>query len=286
MVVGILAAVITALAYGTASVLQARGAQSVTDDSVTQGGAPSLRSTVAAMLTASFLAGLALDGLGFIGNLVSARVAPLFLVQPIVAANLAVTAVLAAIVLHARLSVRDRVAIGVVVVALVLLGFSAGSEGHEGGRSIHWVVLIAGVALVALGLLGIRLAGRRVPVVAGLLGGSLFGVMTVAVRVVNGLDPVDLGSLLTDPAAYAIALSGVGGFYLFTVALQTGSVSAAAAAMVIGETVIPGVVGILALGDTVRPGWTAVAVIAFTAAVVGGVTIAASPAVAEVESAG
>ena len=62
MVIGIVAAILAALAYGTASVLQARGAQSVEDGTV--GAAPSLRSTVTAMLTVSFLLGLVLDGIG------------------------------------------------------------------------------------------------------------------------------------------------------------------------------------------------------------------------------
>ena len=54
---------------------------------------------------------------------------------------------------------------------------------------------------------------------------------------------------------------------MFTVALQKGAVSAASAALVVGETVVPGVIGILVLGDTTRAGWGAVAVIAFVAAV-------------------
>lgn len=282
MLIGIVAALIAALAYGTASVLQARGAQSVADPDAAAGAAPSLRSTITAMLTVTFLGGLVLDGVGFISNLVAARIAPLFLVQPIVAANLAVTAVLAAVVLRIALRPRDWAAIGVIVVALVLLGVSAGTEGHEGdGRGMHWAVLIAGVVLLLAGLGGIRLAGGRVAVPAGLLGGVLFGVMTTAVRIVDGLDPVDLGALLRDPAAYAIVLCGVGGFYLFTVALQTGSVSAAAASLVVGETVIPGVVGVALLGDTFRSGWMPVAIIAFLAAVVGAVAIATSTAVAE-----
>ena len=53
--------------------------------------------------------------------------------------------------------------------------------------------------------------------------------------------------LVIDPAAYAVVVAGVGGFYLFTVALQAGSVNAAAAALVVGETVIPGAVGLTLL---------------------------------------
>ncbi|WGJ85867.1 DMT family transporter [Gordonia sp. SMJS1] len=285
MLIGILAAVFAALAYGTASVLQARGAQSV-EDAGAPGEAPSLRSTITAMLTVSFLAGTALDGIGFLGNMVAARMIPLFLAQPIVSANLVVTVVLATLFLHARLSVRDWTAIAVVVVSLVLLGFSAGDEGHEHEWWLHWAVLVVGAAILGLGAAILPRMQSRVAVLAGLSAGVLFGVLAVAVRILDGLDPFDLGELLTDPALYAIILCGPGGFYMFTVALQKGSVSAASAALVVGETVVPGVIGILVLGDTTRAGWGAVAVIAFVAAVAGAVVVAMSPVVEAVERAG
>ncbi|AZZ80327.1 hypothetical protein C5O27_03790 [Gordonia alkanivorans] len=286
MLIGILAAVFAALAYGTASVLQARGAQSVADTGAGPGEAPSLRSTIAAMLTVAFIAGMALDGIGFLGNLVAARMIPLFLAQPIVSANLVVTVVLATIVLKAKLSQRDWIAIGVVVVALVLLGFAAGDEGRKHEWWLHWAVLIAAVIILGFGAAILPRMQSRAAVLAGLSGGVLFGVLAVAVRILDGLDPFDLGELFTDPALYAIILAGPGGFYMFTVALQKGAVSAASASLVVGETVVPGVIGIVVLGDTVREGWGPVAVIAFIAAVIGAVVVAMSPVIEEVERAG
>ncbi|GAC70955.1 hypothetical protein [Gordonia soli] len=281
MIIGIIAAVLAALAYGTASVLQARGAQSVAPgpDDAPAGSGPTLRSTITAMLTVSFLIGVALDSLGFVGNLVSARLAPLFLAQTIVSANLVVTAVLAIVVLGTRLSAKEWTAIGVVVVSLVVLGLAAADEGHgHDGAALHVGVLVVGAVLLGAGLLAVRLLGARVAVVAGLAGGVLFGLMAVAVRILHGVNDFDIPRMLTDPALYAIVLCGVGGFYLFTVALQTGSVNGAAAALVVGETVIPGIVGILVLGDATRPGWQVVAVIAFIAAVCGAVYVALSGA--------
>lgn len=309
MIIGVVAAILAALAYGTASVLQARGArdaeQSVQLEPLqseplqseplqrealqpghaeagtgTRISAPSLRSTITAMLTVSFLAGMALDALGFVGSLVSARLAPLFLSQTIISANLIVTAVLAVFVLDTRPSRRDWIAIGVVVVSLVVLGISAAGEGHRhDGVGLHWAVLGVGLGLLVIGVVAIRsMSGPVIALTAGILGGVLFGVMAVAVRVADGIDPFELGSLLTDPAVYAIVVCGVGGFYLFTVALQSGSVNGAAAALVVGETVVPGVIGILALGDATRPGWGLIAACAFVAAVAGAVTVALSGA--------
>lgn len=217
--------------------------------------------------------------------MVAARLLPLFLAQPIVSANLVVTVVLAVLFLHARLSTRDWAAIGVVVAALVVLGVAAGEEGHAEDPWLHWAVLGVGLGLLAIGAAVLVRLRSHVAVLAGLTGGVLFGVLAVAVRIVDGLDPFDVGMLLGDPAFWAILVCGPGGFYMFTVALQTGSVSAASASLVVGETVIPGVVGIALLGDTTRAGWQIPAVIAFVAAVVGAVVVAMSPVVEEVEGA-
>ncbi|GAB92242.1 hypothetical protein [Gordonia rhizosphera] len=284
MVIGLVAAVFAALAYGTASVLQAHGARSVADshgpDDRAASHPPPMRSTLTAMVTVPFLAGVVLDGCGFVGNLVAARLLPLFLAQPIVSANLVVTAVLASLFLHVRLRVRDRVAIGVVVVSLVILSVASATEGHgHDGVWLHWTVLVLGVALIVGGLGLLQMTGAHIAVIAGLLAGVDFGVMAVAVRIVHGLDPMSLSSMLADPACYAIVVCGVGGFYLFTVALQTGSVNGAAAALIVGETVVPGAVGIALLGDVTRTGWGPIALIAFVAAVGGAATVATSPEV-------
>ena len=59
---------------------------------VTATGAPTLRSTIHAALTPTFVAGMVLDIVGFLGSIVSARLIPLFLSQTIISANLVVTA--------------------------------------------------------------------------------------------------------------------------------------------------------------------------------------------------
>lgn len=84
--------------------------------------------------------------------------------------------------------------------------------------------------------------------------------------------------LLADPATWAVLVAGLGGFYLFTVALQVGSVNGVAAALVVGETVVPGIVGVVLLGDASRPGYGWLVAVAFIAAVAGAVALAFSSA--------
>jgi drug/metabolite transporter (DMT)-like permease len=254
-------------------VLQAYGARRSRDPAQT--GGPTLHSTASAALTPAFLAGMVLDGLGFLASLVSARLIPLFLSQTIISANLVVTALLGVVVLRVRLHGRDWLAIGTVVASLVVLAFTTGHLGTgTGSPGLHWALLVAALVILAGGVVLARRLGSRTAIPAGLIAGVLYGTMAVAVRVADGLDPLRLGALLTDPAALTIAVAGIGGFYLFTVALQLGSVNGAAAALVVGETVIPGILGVVLFGDTARSGYGWLVVLAFCAAVAGAVAVA------------
>jgi len=276
------AALLACVGYGAASVLQAYGARSsaaaVSDRDegpVATTGGPTLRSTISAALTPAFIAGMALDVLGFAGSIVSARLIPLFLSQTIISANLVVTAVLGVAVLGVRLHGRDWVAIGTVIVSLCVLGLTAGHRGTSTAQpGMHWGLLSASLVILAGGVGLIRLLGARAAVAAGLIAGVLYGAMAVAVRVLDGLDPLRLDILLADPASWTIAIAGLGGFYLFTVALQLGSVNGAAAALVVGETVVPGIIGVVLLGDTAERGLGWLVALAFVGAVTGAVAVA------------
>lgn len=278
-----MAALLACVGYGTASVLQAYGARSSSaaakahgeNAMVTDTGAPSLAATVAAALTPAFICGMVLDGLGFVGTMVAARMIPLFLSQTIMSANLVVTAVLGVAVLGVRLRTRDWVAIAVVVLALCVLGLTAGETGRDtAAPAVHWGVLMVSLVMLAGGLVLIRTLGARAAIPAALVAGLLYGAMAVAVRVLDGVDPFRFGVLLVDPASWAVAVAGLGGFYLFTVALQLGSVNGAAAALVVGETVVPGIAGVVLLGDTAAPGLGWLVVVAFVVAVSGAVAVA------------
>ncbi|MDL9947389.1 EamA/RhaT family transporter [Gordonia sp. ABSL11-1] len=292
MTAGIVIAVIGSFAFAAAAVLQALGADQVAQRAAVREerrrsskAHPSLRSTLATMLTVPFLVGFVFDIVGFVSTILSARLIPLFLSQTIISARLVATALLAMVVLHVSLKPRDWIAGTVVVASLVLLAVSAGREGVENDPWMRWAVLIAGPALIGVGVIVMRTVHKHLAAATGLIAGAVFGVMAVASRILDGLDPFDAGALFTDPALYALLISGIGGFYLFTVALQTGSVNGAAAALVVGQTVLPGAVGIIFLGDVTRAGWGPVAIVAFVAAVVGGVVLASSGAVTAVESA-
>jgi hypothetical protein len=280
MIVGLVTAVAASVCYGTGSVLQAVGARrSARRESAAAGttsyGGPSLLSTAKAAVTWEFLLGSVLDLVGFGLGALAARLLPLFLSQTVISANLVITAVLGIKLLGIRLNRPEWLSIAVVCSALVLL---AGAAGHEGsGRtpiSTHWWLLAASALVIGGGIVAVRRLGAKAAILAGFLSGLGFGAVGVGVRVLNGADPIALGALLTDPALYAIVVGGAGGMYLHTVALQIGSVNGATAALVVGETVVPGALGVLWLGDASRPGYAAVAMAGFLLAVAGAVAVA------------
>ncbi|GAA2107706.1 membrane protein [Kitasatospora saccharophila] len=280
MILGLVTAVAASACYGTGSVLQALGArrsarQEAADGTVTEHGGPSLASTAKAAVTWEFILGTVLDFIGFGLGALAARLLPLFLSQTIISANLVITAVLSVKLLGLRLRQLEWLSIGILCGALVLLAVAAGPEGgHEAARAFHWALLIGSAVLVAGGSLVVRRLGSGGAIVAGLLSGLGFGALGIGVRVLDGVQPFDLGALLADPALYAVLVGGLGGMYLHTVALQIGSVNGATAALVVGETVVPGAVGVLWLGDSSRDGLGWLAVLGFVLAVASAVGVA------------
>ncbi|MFI9721503.1 hypothetical protein ACIHFE_17925 [Streptomyces sp. NPDC052396] len=259
----------SAVCFGTASVLQAVAARAAAPGSGS-GVDPVL--LVRAARQWRYLAGLGLDGLGFLLELVALRTLPIYAVGAALAASLAVTAVVAAEVLKVRLSGVEWAAVAVVCGGLAMLGLAAGAEGHRtGSTGLRLGVLAVAAGVLAIGALGGRLPGRARAAVLGLGAGLGFGVVEVAVRLIDDLSPA---GLLTNPALYALLLGGGAAFLLLTSALQRGSVTAATAGMVIGETVGPALVGVAWLDDRTRPGLAPLAIAGFVLAVLGALALA------------
>lgn len=261
MLVGLVCAAGTSLCYGAGSVLQAMAA------SAADGSAPvSPRLLLRVMGAWRYLVGLALDAIGFLLALAALRTLPLYVVQSVVASSLAVTAVLGALVLRTRLDAATRAALVLVVAGLGLVSLSAAPEtATEPARVLEWLLLVlAGLLVLACVPLASAPAGRS----AGALGavaGLAFGVVAVSARLLwartthGSLGSIS-GQLLVSPASYALLGAAPLGLAAYAIALQRGSVVQATAPLVVGETVLPAIVGIALLGDHPRPGWTAPAV--------------------------
>jgi len=274
MLASLTAALVAALFYGIASVMQSVAAHEASNrepqDADAGGIDPGLLPRM--LRQWRFVVSLCLDALGFVAQLIALQRLPLFAVQAIVAANLAVTAVVASLVIKVRLSWREWLAVTGVVAGVGLLGSSAGPEGASQAGVVFKLALI--VAIAALGLIGLAAARLRDPartLALGLVAGFGYGVIGIAARVLSGFEPL---TLLRDPAAYAVAAAGIVSFTFYATALEGGSVTVATAAVVLAETLPPAVIGVTFLGDRTRPGLEPAAVAGFLLAVASAVMLA------------
>ncbi|MFG2475248.1 hypothetical protein [Streptomyces fagopyri] len=262
-----------AVCFGTATVLQAIAARTAADTGTGTGGPGGDAAVLLRALRQwRYLAGLALDGLGFVFQIAALRSLPIYAVGAALASSLAVTAVVAARLLRVRLSGTEWAAVGVVCVGLGMLGLASGAEGDRAGSTaLKYAMLGTAVLVLLLGLVGGRLSGRGRALVLGLGAGFGFGVVEVSVRLIDDLAP---GTLVRNPAVYALLVGGGAGFLLLTTALQRGSVTTATAGLVIGETIGPALVGVVWLGDRTREGLEWLAVLGFLVAVAGALALA------------
>jgi len=256
-----------AVCFGTATVLQA-----VATRAAGTGGGGEAALLLRALRQWRYLAGLALDGLGFVFQIAALRSIPIYAVAAALASSLAVTGVVAARLLQVRLSGTEWGAVGVVCAGLAMLGLASGAEGdREGSTALKYAMLAIAVVVLLLGLFGGRWSGRGRALMLGLGAGFGFGVVEVSVRLIDSLAPSEL---LTNPATYALVIGGGAAFLLLTSALQRGSVTTATAGLVIGETIGPAVVGVVWLGDRTREGLAWLAVLGFLIAVAGALALA------------
>jgi drug/metabolite transporter (DMT)-like permease len=280
------AALLAAVCYGMAAVMQAIAVRASSRRSAPAGGKAAGNGSAGAAVAAGvdpgliirllrqwpFLASLAIDVTGFACQLIALRRLPLFEVQVIIAGNLAVTAVCASWLMHTVLTVREWLAVLAVVLGVGLLGSSAGGEGAARVGADFHLALMAALAAVALaGIAAARLPGAVRTPVLGAIAGLGYGILAVCARILPGFTP---HLLLRSPAAYALAAAGIISFLLYASALESGSVTVATAAVILVETIPPAVVGVLLLGDTTRPGRTGLAAAGFVLALVSAVALA------------
>jgi drug/metabolite transporter (DMT)-like permease len=279
MLASLAAAVLAALCYGVASVMQAVAVRAASRrEHAHAGDGRAYPDRVDLGLLSRllgqwrFVASVVLDLAGFLAQLIALQKLPLFAVQAIVAANLAVIAVLAAVVFAQRPSVREWLAVTGVVTGVALLGSSAGAEGaHHASVTFKVVLLIATAAVAGCGIAAARLRGSARTLLLGTVAGLGYGLIGIAARVLTGFAPL---SLLTDPAAYAVAGAGIVSFVFYTTALDGGSVTVATATVVLAETLPPALVGVLCLGDSTRAGMAPLACAGFVLAVASAVLLA------------
>lgn len=246
------------MAYGVANFLQAIAASR---ESRHDSFNPRLLLKLAAQKT--YLTGVACQALGFLLAIVARADLPLFLVQAAVAAGLGVTALLGVAVLKWRLPRAEiLLLIGLTggIAALVVSAQPSVSKDLDLVAIVvlasSWVV-IAGLGWVAAH----RVHGVPGSVVLGGLAGLAFGVAAVASRPLASA--IGVTDLLSNPLLYLIIVQSLTGQLLLALAMQRGSTTAAVAAMDAAFAAPAAAIGLLLLGDQIRPGLEWLATVGF-----------------------
>lgn len=266
MTLGLFGALLAALAYGAATVLQAVG--------VRRAAALPAGTAVIGRIRVGwpYAVGLALDGLGFLASVAALRTLPLFLVESAVASSVAVTAVLSVLVLHVRLGVPEVIALLAVGVGLTGLALAAadGPAVHPGPAATWW--LFAAAVLVGVLLVAGTRDRRHGPVLLSVAAGLGFGGVGVAARLLEVPSPI--WALASDGLAWALVVHAVLATVAYGMALTRGRVTTVAALTFATETVIPAAVGLMVLGDRVAPGRGPWAAAAFVVTLAGCIALA------------
>jgi hypothetical protein len=264
VLVGILFAAVAMVLNSCGALLQADGARRATR-------------TRPAAVQPRYLAGMLLDLMAWGFAVMALRVLPVFAVQAVIGGTIALTAVVGARLIGARLPTATRLAVTACLAGLVLVAASAGSEQPPVHRSGVDVVLLASVLLLAVAVLVLRQGKHAWPL--ALVSGLGFGGGAVSVRAahVQTGDGLDLALLLGQPSTYLVVGFWLVGMVGYTAALGRGDVGAVTAVFTVAEVLVPGMVGIQLLGDPVRPGWGWVLALGLAAALAGTVAIAKAP---------
>ncbi|MGV8977984.1 MAG: hypothetical protein ACOH17_08060 [Cellulomonas sp.] len=232
-----------ALCSGTATVLQAIAARRMPVH-------PRLDHILVGRLLQSptYVIALALVGAGSVLSLVALRSLPLFAVQAGRASSLAVAAVLATVVLGARLRWPDFAALVGIGAGLVLLAMSvAPSPAGAAWGGTEGVLVGVVVATVLATVVALRLESTaRAGLVMGAIAGVAFAVVAAGARTLPSLAPA---ALVGNPVAWTMCAAGALGMAVNALALQRAAAVATTALMVGIETTLGAGLGMLLAGD-------------------------------------
>jgi len=241
MVLALLAAVAAMLANTAATLLESHGSRRA-------------RTRGPVWRQPTYLAGLALDGLGWLLAVVALRSLPVITVQSVLTSSVALTTLASY-----RFRVRDLPGgqlagvLGVVGGLVLVAGASASDRPDDLPVGATPVLLAAAVLLAALAWPLAR-CGR--PFLVAAVAGVAYGGAALGVRALHLSPDVDADlALLARPLVWSVAVFGVVGVVLVAAALRDGSPGPVTAVLSVTEVVVPGSAGLVLLGDAVRPGW-------------------------------
>ena len=267
MKTALLFCLIAALGYGVGAVLQALGARRA-DAGEDIGISAMVKQPI-------FQLGLLADFGSWVISRFALHTLPLFAVQTILAGSLAVTVVLARIVLGTELRKPDRLAIVATVAGLIIVGVSAGSDEARDVTHLLKLCILAGIPMIVVAAFFAIKMNKAV--ILAVLAGVAFTSSALAARTIR-VKGESIGAIFTEPMLWAMLSYAVIALGIHAGALMRGEVGPVTAAMWATEVLVAVIIGAVALEDHMRPGWALPATFGIALTLAATVVLARSPA--------
>src|SRR5262245_12114449 len=246
--IGLILALGCALFSGVAMLCKHRGAVAAPDVAMRS----PLRSAAALFRSRWWAIGFLLATLGWGLHVAALSMAPLSLVQAVIAAGLPLLAVPARRWFGIAVGVRDLFGLGLCAAGLSFLALTAGHGDHNGTFTSSTMLAFEGGTLALAGVLLFASAHRRLVsrgwVLLAVAAGTSLGVSDVAIKALAVTVPASPLSLISPWTAMAI-IGGIGGFLALARGLQLGEPVAVIVAFSASATLAAITGGILVFGD-------------------------------------
>jgi drug/metabolite transporter (DMT)-like permease len=201
--------------------------------------------------------GSAVSGAGFALQAAALGFGSVLLVQAVLVTSLLFALPINARLMHRRVSRFQWVwaaLLAAAVVVIVVVGNP--TEGHSRASFETWtlVLVVLGPALVAC-VIGARIfSGPVRAVLLAIVSGVLWGLFAVLTKgVVDRLDE-GIVTVLKTPELYAWAAVAVAGTAWQQASFRAGALTASLPTMTVTEPIVGSVLGVVVLGETLRPG--------------------------------
>jgi hypothetical protein len=242
---GLMAAAAASLAINGSYLVQTRALASTPAISVTR----PVATLLSLLRSPSWLAGATLGYGGLALEVVALCLAPVALVQSVVAGGLVVVAVGSARVARHPVARGEAAAVGLMLVAVIGLSIAPAARPAPGPPSVLALTVFMALPAVAALALARRRGGS--PARLGLIAGVLYGATTTALAVC--LSAWRAGAVLTPVTAVAVGCGVVvtaAGFFAFQRALQSGHPVPVVTAMMATMNAVAIAGGLLLLGES------------------------------------
>jgi drug/metabolite transporter (DMT)-like permease len=281
--VAVVAALVAALLYALASVLQHWEAERQPADKALH-----LRLVARLAKRPRWVAGLGFDAGGYAVQWVALSIGSLVLVQPLLVVGLLFALPMKARFSSYRFHGWDWSGALLTTAGLaVFLVVSRPAPGHSNVSGITWTILLCVAALLAAGLvaLGHGRGPRWKAVAYGTAGGVVYGLCAALTKSCAQLLSQGVSELFSSWQPYVLAGVGVAGMVLAQSAFQAGPLDASLPTLSATDPIVSVLIGAVAFGEALRTGVfaTTLEVASFSAIIVGIFLLAHTEAVNEAQ---